>query len=79
MSRCHDSCCQPDPGIYAVVLSRRQVRATRTPHTCAECGREIPAGSSCQSMAALVDGEFYTEHRHHPYDPACYGYLPYDD
>jgi hypothetical protein len=30
-------------------------------------------------MAALVDGEFYTEHRHHPYDPACYGYLPYDD
>lgn len=70
-STCTDSCCRPEPGIYAMVLSRRSIKATRTVHTCAGCYREIPAGSRCQSMAAMVDGDFYTEYRHHPYDPAC--------
>lgn len=71
--RCYDSCCRPDEGIVSLVLSRRSVKRTRKPHMCGRCQGEIAVGSACQSIALLVDGDFWAEYLHHPYDPACAG------
>lgn len=62
--RCYDTCCRPDPEITSVTLSRRTVKATRKPHQCADCGGEIQAGSPACTIAALIDGEFWSAYLH---------------
>lgn len=64
MMRCYDGCCNPDPEITSVVLSRRAVRVTRKVHRCLDCDGEIPAGSPACTVAALIDGEFLAGYRH---------------
>ena len=68
---CHEDCCRQDDGIVSRVLGRRSVKSAHKPHMCVWCGRVIPAGSAYQVTVALVDGDFYTEKRHRPYDTAC--------
>ena len=65
--RCHDTCCRPEPEIEVLVLSRRWIRATRKPHVCGRCGRTIETGSPAQTIAGLVDGDFWSEYRHSTY------------
>jgi hypothetical protein len=61
---CMDTCCRPEHDIEYRTLGTRQIGATRKPHTCDSCGEEIPVGSPCRTVTALVDGDFWSVYLH---------------
>lgn len=69
---CYDTCCRPDPEITSATLSLREVKATRKPHQCTDCGGEILVGSPARTIAALIDGEFWSAYRHASYSQCRY-------
>lgn len=44
--------------------SGRELRATRKPHACEQCGRNIETGSPAYYAAGKYDGYFYTQYEH---------------
>lgn len=64
MSRCYDSCCQPEADVEYTVLSRRYPQAVRAERQCVLCRQPIPAGTACAVVNVLSEGRVFADYHH---------------